>query len=553
MPGAAQSRQPAELKASNMTKTIVALIAAVVTCLVGTSAEAQTPVPHSPPSRPLVFIPGIAGSELWLSGKLAWGSLDAMLRFDSLRIPDGPKESAAAPTCDPADKDTRYLDSCGPINQLVILGKIKYDVYEPLFQYLETLGYTRFGPYKNVFIFSYDWRRSNFDTAADLDAFIKSKPGLAGKEIDILAHSMGGLVALIYANRYDAPSGGAACNFPHTCRLKTVVTMGTPFSGSMNAVATPVLGWGWLSRRIVGGTDTITRTVLSWPSLYELLPTYDGCCTVTQGGTSRPLNPLNPADFSSFPFDLAKAGISPEHVADALHKVADLKKLADAGFPKHVHNSNACAGIPEGLYMIAGDRNGTNQSVQVNAGKMSFVDRRGDGTVLLRSASLGNPAGAFLSFTTHMKIFNDENVKAKLETFLFRCDMRFKDFNSEIPTIKIARTFAATQVLPIDYVLAEIVDSNTGDPHAFDVRGSLSLDAPQDAVGPTAHLKVKLNGSEFYRADMQPKSKQSDGTFYHFSYEHGPIVATGEGRIDVEMTFGDGGLTATDESYVLGR
>jgi hypothetical protein len=152
-----------------MIRKIIAVVALAFGCLAGMEAEAQVPVPHAPPERPLIFIPGIAGSELWLDGKLAWGSLGAMLSFESLRIPDGPKASAAALTCDPNNRDARYLDSCGPINQLAILGKIKYDVYEPLFKYLETFGYTRFGPGKNLFIFSYDWRRSNFDTAADLN------------------------------------------------------------------------------------------------------------------------------------------------------------------------------------------------------------------------------------------------------------------------------------------------------------------------------------------------------------------------------------------------
>jgi pimeloyl-ACP methyl ester carboxylesterase len=555
MPGAAESGQSAELKkpGAKIMKKIAAALAIILGYLIGMRAEAQVPVPHGPPTRPLIFIPGIAGSELWLNGTRAWGSVGAMRDLENLRIPDGPKDTPPAPTCDPNNRDPRYVASCGPINQLVILGKIKYDVYEPLFQYLETLGYTRFGSGTNLFIFSYDWRQSNFDTAADLNAFINATPALAGKEIDILAHSMGGLVALIYAHRYDAPSGDAACEFPRNCRLKTVVTMGTPYSGSVSAVQTPVEGWGWLSRKIAGGQDAITRTVLSWPSLYELLPTFAGCCTLSQSGTSRALDLMKPEDFADLPFGPGRAGISPARVADALGKAADLQKLADSGFPRHVHNTNACTNIPEGLYLIAGDRNGTSQNVVVKGNNMEFVERRGDGTVLLRSASLGNPAAAFLSFSTHMKIFNDENVKAKLETILFRCEMAFRDFAGEIPTVRLSRPFAAAQVVPIDFIAAEIVDPTTNDPQAFAVRGALSVAAAADAIGPTAHLRVKLNGTEFYRADLPPKSKVLDGGTYRFGYEYGPIAAMGEGRIDLEMTFGDGGPTTSDQSYVLGR
>jgi pimeloyl-ACP methyl ester carboxylesterase len=197
------------------------------------------------------------------TSKLAWGSANGLVHLEDLRIPDGPRSVPPAPTCDPNNADARYRTSCGTIDQFVVLGPFKADVYGPLYAYLETLGYTRFGPERNLFIFSYDWRRSNFDTAAELNTFVTNTPELAGKEFDILAHSMGGLVSLIYASRYDAPTSPATCDFPRTCRVKTVLTMGTPFWGSVSAVSTPVLGWGWLSRRLIGGSDAIARTVLS--------------------------------------------------------------------------------------------------------------------------------------------------------------------------------------------------------------------------------------------------------------------------------------------------
>ena len=106
--------------------------------LVGTDGHAQL-APRPKPSRPLIFLPGIAGSELWINGRRAWGSVEAMRHFEDLRIHNGPTTSDAAATCDPANQDVRYRQSCGPINQLVILGPMKYDQHEPLFTYLETL------------------------------------------------------------------------------------------------------------------------------------------------------------------------------------------------------------------------------------------------------------------------------------------------------------------------------------------------------------------------------------------------------------------------------
>jgi pimeloyl-ACP methyl ester carboxylesterase len=532
------------------------LIALITCCVLSLRTEAQAQTPHPKPSRPLIFLPGIAGSELWLDGKLAWGSASAMLGLANLGIPDGPRSVSAAPTCDPANHDAKYRATCGPINDFVILGPIKFGQYEPLFKYLETLGYARFGSDRNLFIFSYDWRRSNFDTATDLDTFIKTTPELAGKEIDILAHSMGGLVSLIYAHQFDAPTGNGGCDFPRNCRIKTVVTMGTPFWGSSSALSTPVLGWGWLSRKLAGGQDTITRTVLSWPSLYELLPIHEPCCTVSDGRTQRSLDLLKAADFVTLPFDLARTGISMERISVALQSAADLKKLVDLGFPKHVRNANVCKNprIPlEGFFAIAGDHTGTQESLNISGGVMNFVERRGDGTVLLRSATFGYPAGAFLSFSKHLTIFDDENARAKIEDFLFRCEMSARNFNRATPMVAMSRSLAAPTVLPIDFVSAKLEDVTTDGLDKFQIHGILSLAAPDDAMGPKAVLLATLNGTEFYRAEIQPKSKRLDGSTTRFDYEHGPVAVSGTGLVEIEMTFGQNGPSAFDETYVIKR
>ena len=69
---------------------------------------------------------------------------------------------------------------------------------------------------------------------------------------------MGGLISLIYSHTYDAPSAGETCdNRPNICRVQTVVTMGTPFFGSVSTIATPDVGWGGRFNWFVGGQNTI--------------------------------------------------------------------------------------------------------------------------------------------------------------------------------------------------------------------------------------------------------------------------------------------------------
>src|SRR5262245_3213616 len=49
-----------------------------------------------PPPRPLVFIPGILGSELWINDERVWGGLWDMRNLAKLAIPGGPREAPPA-------------------------------------------------------------------------------------------------------------------------------------------------------------------------------------------------------------------------------------------------------------------------------------------------------------------------------------------------------------------------------------------------------------------------------------------------------------------------
>jgi hypothetical protein len=181
---------------------------------------------------------------------------------------------------------------------------------------------------------------------------------------------------------------------------------------------------------------------------------------------------------------------------------------------------------------------------------MLYVERRGDGTVSLRSATFGNPSGGFLSFMPHMSIFNDENAQTKLETILFRCEMAFNDFSGNIPTVEIERQLGPSARLPIDFVSVELAEDNsTSD--GFAATGILSLTAPDDAVAPVAFLTVKLNGAEVTRTEVKSTSRRLDGTLTQFEYVVGSIKIEGEGRVDVELIFGNSGPAATDHLSLL--
>lgn len=349
----------------------------------GGVASAQTP--SAAARRPIVFIPGLLGSRLCRDNpanpaepEIAWGSVSALRTFPTLRVADGDG-----------------LKPCGVVREIQFLGLLIQDVYAPVIAHLEKLGY-REG--KDLFIFDYDWRRSVFDNAARLEGFVREKIPDPFQRFDILAHSMGGLVARIYAHRHDS---GA--------QLARLFSAGTPFQGSVKVYATVEKGWGALNP-VMGGLPAFRRTMLSFPSIYELAPRYGDCC---EAGAGR----VFAAGESDAWRALKWEGVDPAAMADlkkAASRADELRTIVATPLPASV----------EDVVLIGVDQR-TPQRITFDIGEKSAVARlrtswEGDGTVLRNSAAL---AGATLhptSFATHEKILHDPQILEFIEVALTR-------------------------------------------------------------------------------------------------------------------------------------
>jgi hypothetical protein len=84
----------------------------------------------------------------------------------------------------------RLLKPDGLVEKVNILGPFwTSHQYDSLLQYLHSFGYV---DNKMLFVFAYDWRVSNFETAARLKAFVDGNPALRDGKFDLLSHSRGG-------------------------------------------------------------------------------------------------------------------------------------------------------------------------------------------------------------------------------------------------------------------------------------------------------------------------------------------------------------------------
>ncbi|MFA6405458.1 MAG: hypothetical protein WCW46_01765 [Candidatus Paceibacterota bacterium] len=94
-----------------------------------------------------------------------------------------------------------------------------FHVYDNLIETLENNGYVRG---ESLFPFGYDWKNSNIETAALLKQKIDSIKNICDcNQVDIIAHSMGGLVARSYAQ-----SGG------YENDIDQLIFLGTPHQGA---------------------------------------------------------------------------------------------------------------------------------------------------------------------------------------------------------------------------------------------------------------------------------------------------------------------------------
>lgn len=255
-------------------------------------AQARQPV------RPLIFIPGVTGSKLCkiVNGEkhVVWGKtlqkevkeahkLQMHLSGDGI---DGIEPCGIIES----------IDGCLDFGALGCWSLFRISMYSTLMKGLASFGYCdalrnerdEDHPYlkpctteeqktRGLYIFSYDWRKSNFFNANELSKFVGKRLPEDVQEYDILAHSMGGIVGNIFLRS----------RLKNHDRARKFVTMSTPHKGSVEHVKRVKYGFRGLPSDFL---ERYRKAALSFPSFYEMLPTYENCCTTSVGGFFKATN-----------------------------------------------------------------------------------------------------------------------------------------------------------------------------------------------------------------------------------------------------------------------
>ncbi len=236
-----------------------------------------TSIPQTTGKAPVIIIPGVTGTQLVnpKTGKTVWFSIKRD-KDDDIRLP-------MTSTVLAANRDALRAGDIIRKVEIPVLPDV--EVYQSLIDALIARGYTEATWDKpkatDVFyVFPYDWRRDNVETAHLLMqkmTGVKRQLRRPTLKFDILAHSMGGLIAR-YAAMYgmaELPHGNTAPvpNWSGAVHINKLMMFGTPNEGSYSALDALINGSPLIAARNLPLVDDLTpEDVMSTPSAFQLLP-----------------------------------------------------------------------------------------------------------------------------------------------------------------------------------------------------------------------------------------------------------------------------------------
>ncbi len=387
-------------------------------------------VAHLPDTErnPVIVIPGILGSRLVdkQTGEVVWGEMGpagvSPLKTHSLTELALPMQSGV-----PLHQLHDQVGQDGPLDQITfrVAGiPVKVNAYAQVLATLGVGGYRdqhfRGSSRRNevsygddhftCFQFAYDWRRDISESAALLAQYIEEKDAYTRQQylerfgienpnikFDLVAHSMGGMVARYYL-RYGnqpLPDDGSlpVLTWEGAQRVGRVFIVGTPNLGSTQAVSEMKDGL-----RLAPPMPKFPPAVIgTMPAAYQLFPRSEDTPLVFEDGCSRDV--LSPQTWQELGWGLAdkrqdrvlarlipncsveqRRQIALEHQAKCLTRARQLHQALDVSAP-----------LPPGLemHLYAGDAKKTLHQLLVNPNNGRVIQKiktAGDGTVTRTSA-----------------------------------------------------------------------------------------------------------------------------------------------------------------------
>ncbi len=227
-------------------------------------------VSQLPTLLPVIFIPGIGGSELKANQAITWDKDDGHGGTFSHNYSSGEKiwvnsgEAIKLGDDDYFDVLRLKPDGQTPEADVGITGELTSFGYPDIDNFFQGLGYIKG---TNFFVYAYDWRKDIKTTEPDLDTLINQALQKSGQsKVNIVAHSMGGLVARYYIT-----------DDSKALKVNKLIELGVPHLGSVNGLKAMMYGQD-IGKPILGifnigvPASEVLDIMKNLPSAFELLP-----------------------------------------------------------------------------------------------------------------------------------------------------------------------------------------------------------------------------------------------------------------------------------------
>ncbi len=256
--------------------------------------------------------------------------------------------------------------------------------YRAAIQRLNQKLLSRYGDDSPIYLFGYDWRKSNMRNGRRLKRFVdylKEKLGSEEGRVEgfrFLTHSMGGLVFSCYLKELAGDYS----------EVDKVALLAPPFRGSPDALVEMVEGEGFFGSlmNVVLRRDADLRKVIrTYPGVFELLPHYPKAVYRQESGE----------EISLLDLEHWQSNIYDDDVALFEERLRELRRFREEGL---VDLADLPGRNRRRMVIVVGEGESTLQSVPVERqrrGVENFVllenmeeDDGGDGTVSLRSSTV---------------------------------------------------------------------------------------------------------------------------------------------------------------------
>ena len=218
--------------------------------------------------KPIIFVPGVAGSELFnidpslLSEEEKTSGMISPKNEKNMNMiypPIGYDSKKVTEDLSLDTNDTLYTFQQGDLRNVPSIKRHAgpFSQYTPLLKNLMTNF-----PDRPVYLFSYDWRKSNVDSAEKLGEFIDKITDGGKVKVDLIAHSMGGIISAIYLKDNDD-------------KVDKYLSFGTPYEGAPTThhyVANSILVNEFVDGAIKAFTGLDPKVVSSFTAMVELFP-----------------------------------------------------------------------------------------------------------------------------------------------------------------------------------------------------------------------------------------------------------------------------------------